>query len=214
MEKMTGKELIEKLNWRYATKAFDASRKISSDDWKALEEALRLAPSSFGLQPWKFIVVTDAKKRAELLPHSWGQKQIVDASHLVVFAIKNDLAVSDVDNYVKTMAAARGTTVEALKQYRDMMAGFVGEKRPGFDINVWSSRQLYIALGFFMEAAAVMSIDTCPLEGIDPAKYTELLSLKGYTVVCACAAGYRSADDKYAAAKKVRYPADQVIAHV
>lgn len=214
MTKITGKELIEKLNWRYATKAFDAAKKISAEDWSALEEALRLAPSSFGLQPWKFVVVKDSKKRAELLPHSWGQKQIVDASHLVVFAIKNDLSVADVDAYVKTMAATRGTTTDALKQYRDLMAGFVGEKRPGFDVNVWSSRQLYIALGFFMEAAAMLSIDTCPLEGIDPAKYTELLGLKGYTVVCACAAGYRSAEDKYATAKKVRYSPEQVIAHV
>ena len=153
-------------------------------------------------------------KRQELLPHSWGQKQVVDASHLVVFAIKNDLSVADVDRHIATVASTRGVSQDSLKQYRDIMAGFIGEKRPGFDVNVWSSRQLYIALGFFMEAAAMLGIDTCPLEGIDPAKYTSILGLQGYSVVCACAAWYRSQEDKYAQAKKVRYSLDSVIAHV
>lgn len=140
MEKITANELVEKLNWRYATKAFDSSKKIAASDWSALEESLRLSPSSFGLQPWKFIVVKSDAKRQELLPHSWGQKQVVDASHLVVFAIKNDLSVADVDRHIATVASTRGVSQDSLKQYRDIMAGFIGEKRPGFDVNVWSSR--------------------------------------------------------------------------
>ena len=149
--KPVANEVVEKqLEWRYATKAFDAAKVIPDADWKTLEQALVLTPSSFGLQPWKFFVVTDPAKRALLRPASWGQSQIVDASHLVVFAIRKNLSVSDIERFVARTAEVRGTTVESLESYRQMMVGSL--TKPSIDINAWASRQVYIALGFFMSA--------------------------------------------------------------
>src|SRR6185436_12389853 len=113
--------LLNQLNWRYATKQFDPTRKISAQDWAALEEALLLTPSSGGLQPWKFIVITDPTVRAKLLPASYGQAQITNASHLVVFAAKKNFSEADVDAFINRTAATRGITVESLASYRGML---------------------------------------------------------------------------------------------
>src|SRR6516164_7916357 len=115
--------LIGQLNWRYATKQFDPQRKIDAGDWAALEESLLLTPSSFGLQPWKFVVVTDPALRQELVPASWGQTQVAEASHLVVFAIKKNLTEQDVDNYLDRVAEVRDVSRESLNSFRDMLIG-------------------------------------------------------------------------------------------
>src|SRR5206468_12799881 len=116
-------QLLDRLNWRYATKQFDANHKISTQDWDTLEEALRLSPSSGGLQPWKFIVITDPTTRAKLLPASYGQPQITHASHLVVFAAKKNFSEADVVAFIAHTAATRGVPVESLAAYRDMLVG-------------------------------------------------------------------------------------------
>ena len=150
--KPVANDVVEKqLEWRYATKVFDSAKVIPEADWKTLERALVLTPSSFGLQPWKFFVVTDPAKRAHLKPASWGQSQIVDASHLVVFAIRKNLSVSDIERFVARTAEVRGATVESLESYKQMMVGSL--TKPSIDINAWASRQVYIALGFFMATA-------------------------------------------------------------
>ena len=213
--KPVSNEVIEKqLEWRYAAKVFDSTKVIPDADWKTLERALLLTPSSFGLQPWKFFVVTDPAKRALLKPASWGQSQIVDASHLVVFAIRKNLSASDIERFVARTAEVRGTTVESLESYRQMMVGSLS--KPSIDINAWASRQVYIAIGFFMATAALMGIDTCPIEGFEPAKYDEILGLtaQGYSASVVAAAGYRSGSDKYATLPKVRFKAEDVIAHI
>jgi nitroreductase len=206
--------VVSALNWRYATKKFDAEKKIPADIWSALEQALVLAPSSFGLQPWKFIVVQDPALRQKLAAASWGQTQPVDCSHYVVFAHRTDFSAADVDRYINRIAQVRGGTAEALKGYRDAMVGATDQARAAGYLDVWVSRQVYIALGQFMAAAALVGVDTCPMEGLEPAKYDEILGLKahGFTTLCACAAGYRAAGDKYATASKVRFHAHEVIA--
>jgi nitroreductase len=207
--------IIRQLKWRYATKKFDPARKISAHDWRTLEEALVLTPSSYGLQPWKFFVVETPELRQKLLPVSWGQTQVVDASHTLVLAIKKNLSAADVERYVQRMAEIREVPVDSLARFKDMLIGFISGPRKA-TLNDWASHQVYIALGNFMTTAALMGIDTCPMEGIDPAKYDEILGLDkiGYGTVVACPAGYRAAEDKYAASPKVRFKHEDVIAHL
>jgi nitroreductase len=211
MAVLNSTDVITQLNWRYAVKKFDSNRQIAAHDWNALEQALVLSPSSFGLQPWKFIVVNNTSLREKLLAASWNQKQVIDASHLVVFTVRPTLGVEDVDRFLASTAATRNVAIESLKGYRDMMLGFISQ--PGFDLRAWADRQAYIALGTFMTAAAVMGIDTCPMEGIVPAKYDELLGLadSDYRTSVVAVAGYRAADDKYASLPKVRYATREVV---
>lgn len=216
MKTITPKELLSQLNWRYATKQFDPQRPISPETWAALEESLVLTPSSFGLQPWKFLVVTDSATRERLVPASWGQRQVADASHLVVFAVKSNFGEADIDAYLNRIVAVRGGSREALGGYRDMMVGSLMQNRDDRGRKSWATNQTYIALGNFLTSAALLGVDACPLEGIEPAKYDEILGLKaqGFTTAVAAAAGYRAAGDKYAAAKKVRYPKDEVLVEI
>lgn len=216
MDPVSRELLLQQLKWRYATKKFDPGRKISAEDWQVLAEALVLTPSSFGLQPWKFWVITNPEVKAQLLPLSFKQTQVVDGSHLVVLAARRNLAEVDVDRYLTRISEIRGVAVENLAGFRKTMIRALVPPPAGFDINDWAAYQVYIALGNFMTAAAVMGIDTCPMEGIEPAKYDEVLGIaeQGYGTVVACVAGYRAADDKYAATPKVRFATSDVIVEV
>ncbi len=213
---VTSEALIRQLEWRYATKKFDATRKISKEDWATLERALVLAPSSFGIQPWKFFVVDDPATRAKLKAAGWNQSQFTDASHLVVFAIKKDLSAADVERFIRRIVDVRKVTPASLDGYKQMMIGTLATPRPGFDVNTWSTKQTYIALGFFLSAAAMLNIDACPMEGFDAAKFDEILGLskQGYGSVVVATAGYRAADDGYALAAKVRFDVKDVIQHI
>lgn len=208
-------ELLDSLNRRYAVKKFDPKGKVPEAAWQALEEALVLAPSSFGLQPWKFFVVGDPALRARLKAASWGQAQVVDADKLVVFAAKKDFGAADIARYVARVAEVRGVPVEALKGYQDMMLGAL-TTRPAQALEGWVARQVYLALGTFLTSAAVLGVDACPMEGLDPVQYDGILGLpeKGYTALFAAAAGVRAADDKYAGEKKVRFAHGEVVAHI
>lgn len=213
MNTITTDQLLSALNWRYATKVFDPARKISAATWAALEDALVLAPSSFGLQPWRFLVVRDPALRAKLQPLSWGQSQVTDASHFVVFLARTEITTADLSRFLERTAEVRGQPVTALAGYRQMMEGSLLTEARKPHLHDWSSRQAYIAMGQLMTAAAVLGIDTCPMEGLDPAKYDELLGVRkdGYATIAAVALGYRAAGDKYATLPKVRYPKAEVI---
>ncbi|HJU83146.1 MAG TPA: NAD(P)H-dependent oxidoreductase [Holophagaceae bacterium] len=204
-------DLVDQLNWRYATKRFDPARKIDPATWSALEEALVLTPSSYGLQPYRFIEVRDPGLRARLRPASWGQSQIEEASHLVVFAIKKDMGEAHIDHYLDRIAKVRGVARESLAGFRAMMVKNLVESPAAAQIDQWAARQAYIALGNFMTAAAMLGVDTCPIEGLDPAAYDQILGLEDYATVCVCAAGYRSEGDKYADLPKVRFPEAELI---
>jgi len=205
--------LLEALRWRYATKSFDAGRSIPDDLWQTLEDTLVLTPSSYGLQPWRFLVIRDAALKAELRPHSWNQSQITDASHLVVLLSRRRIEGRDLDRLIEATADCRGLDPATLAGYRQMMAKDLVEGPRSATIERWASNQVYIALGNMMTAAALLGIDTCPIEGFSPADYDRLLGLEDSDhrscVVCAC--GYRSADDRYASLAKVRYDRAELI---
>ncbi len=213
---VSNETLLRQLQWRYATKQFDPTRAIPAEDWRTLESALVLSPSSFGLQPWRFVVVTNAAVREQLVAASWNQRQVADASHLVVFAVKAGLGAAEVDRYLARIAEVRGVRPESLQGFRDMLVGFLGQPGDRFNPTEWASRQVYIALGNFLTSAALMGLDACPLEGIEPARYDEILGLAGdgYRTVVVAAAGYRATGDKYAEAPKVRFDAEEVITRV
>jgi nitroreductase len=213
---ITSEQLLDRLNWRYATKQFDPTRKITTQDWATLEDALQLTPSSGGLQPWKFIVVTDPAMRANLLPASYGQPQITNASHLVVFAAKKNFSEADVDAFIRHTAATRGVSFESLATFRDMLVGGIVKSmdEPGRD--AWARNQAYIALGNLLTSAALLGIDACPMEGFNRAQYDEILGLdkQGFGTAVIATLGYRATSDQYAIAPKVRFPKEQVFAHV
>jgi nitroreductase len=213
---ITTDTLLQQLQWRYATKAFDPAKKISAVDWAALEQALILTPTSYGFQPYRFVVITDQPTKEKLVPFSWNQKQPADCSHFVVFAAKQSVNEADVDHYMARVAEVRGAPVASLDFFKKMLMSDIVNGPRGQRQLEWSALQTYIALGNFMTSAALLGIDTCPMEGIDPVKYDEVLGMpeKGYRTVVACAAGYRAADDKYASAPKVRFAANELILHV
>jgi len=205
-------EVLDQLRWRYAVKKFDASRKIPADAWAKLEEALILAPSSYGLQPWKFFVVTDTVIREKLLTHSWGQRQVVDASHLVVFAVKANVGSADVERLIARSAEVRGINASVLDGYKKMILGSMAKQSPEH-IREWMTRQVFIAHGVFLTTAAMMGIDACPMEGFVAEKYDEILGLpaKGYCSVVLATAGYRAVDDAIGTLAKVRFRKSEII---
>ncbi|HET6407709.1 MAG TPA: NAD(P)H-dependent oxidoreductase [Chthoniobacteraceae bacterium] len=213
---VSNETLLQQLQWRYATKAFDPWKKISDTDWETLEKTLILTPTSYGLQPMQFVVITDQAMQEALVPHSWNQRQPADCSHFVVFAARTKNTEVDIDRYLSRIAEVRGGAVEALGGLKKMLMGDVVDGPRGHAALEWATRQAYIALGNFMTAAALLGIDTCPMEGFVPEKYDEILGLpaKGYHAAVACAAGYRAEGDKYATVPKVRFSAAELIVHV
>jgi nitroreductase len=213
---MNNQEIIKQLNWRYAVKKFDSTKKVSAQDWETLEESLRLAPSSYGTQPWKFLVVQNPEVRKKLTPLSWNQTQIEDCSHLVVLAIKSKLDEAHVEKYIQRMAEVRKMDPSQLDGFKRVLVGDLIKGARSATINFWAQRQAYIAMGFIMETAAIMNIDTCPLEGLDPKGYDKVLNLEGtgYETVAAVAVGYRHADDKYQSVPKVRFEKKDVFTYI
>lgn len=207
MSHLNPEQLLQALEWRYATKVFDSSKKIPADVWTALEKTLVLTPTSYGLQPYHFLIVQDSAKRAALLPHSWGQKQVVDCSHFVVFTARTDMKEADVTRLIARISSVRGIPAESLNRYRDVIVGDIVKGARGKIAHEWATRQTYIALGNLMTAAALLGVDACPMEGLVAAEYDKVLQLDGtgYATVVACALGYRAAADKYASLPKVRY---------
>ncbi len=215
MTTVTPDDLLSRLRWRYAVKKFDAARRIPADTWAALVESLVLSSSSYGLQPWKFFVVETPETRAKLLAHSWGQKQVVEASHLIVFALKENVGAADADRLARRTAEVHGVPLATTDGYRKMVTHSLTAK-PRAEVDVWMTNQVYIALGHFLTAAALLEVDTCPMEGFVPARYDEILGLpeKGYRSVVLATAGYRAADDPYSAKAKVRFETPEVVEYL
>jgi nitroreductase len=208
--------LLDALRWRYATRRFDPDRKIPAATWSALEDALVLTPSSYGLQPWKFLVVTDPALRQKLLPNTYRQHQVVDCSHLLVLAVKKQVSATDIDKFVHATAQARNLAVDSLAGLRRMMVGDLLDGPRSLYATEWATRQAYIALGNFLTCAALLGIDTCPMEGFVTDKYDEILGLaqQGLTTAVLCPAGYRSPSDTSAHLKKVRFSKADVIQYL
>ena len=202
---------IENQKWRYATKKFDATKKVSTSDLETLKEAIQLSTSSYGLQLYKVFIIENPEIRAQLQPASWGQTQIVDASHLFVFVNIVDVQDSHIDEYVNNIADTRGLSVEDLKGYSDFMKSKI-VPLPVEQKAVWTSKQTYLALGNLLNAAADLKIDVTPMEGFEPEKYNEILGLNelGLNASLVAAVGYRHEEDVTQHYAKVRKPKQEL----
>lgn len=198
-------DILAKLNTRYATKVFDSTKKVSEADMEKLLEAIRLSASSYGLQPYKVLVVEDPKIRAELRKVAWDQPQITDASALLVFAVNNETNAKSVDDFISLIAQTRNLSKESLEGYNNMMTGSLQNLNKE-QVETWVSKQAYIALGFGLVSAAVLGIDTCPMEGFSGDDFDRILNLnkRGLKSKVIMAVGYRSEEDKYQHLAKVR----------
>ena len=196
---------LENQNWRYATKKFDAAKKITTEDLNTLKEAIRLSSSSYGLQPYKVIIVENPELRAQLQQAAWGQSQIVDASHLFIFANETNIGDEAIDNFLNTISVTRETPMEALTGYGDFMKSKISTLEPDLK-NVWASKQTYLALGNLLNAAAELKIDATPMEGFVPAEVNEILGLDklGLNATLIATLGYRHDEDATQHYKKVR----------
>lgn len=196
---------IQDANWRYATKKFDATKKVSNEDLDTLKEAIRLSSSSYGLQPYKVIFVENPELRAQLQPVSWGQTQIVDASHLIVFANVTNIGETEIDAYFKNLTETRNIPMEALQGYADFMKSKITSLSEEAK-NIWTSKQTYLALGNLLNAAAELKIDVTPMEGFEPEQYNEILGLKklGLNASLVAPIGYRHEEDATQHYVKVR----------
>lgn len=195
--------MIEHLNWRYATKQYDATKKISTADLNTLKEAVRLTPTSYGLQGFKVIIVENPEVRAKLREKAYGQGQVTDASHLFVFVAQKDMTVEHIDNYLHLISETRGVSVADLQGFGDYMKGAIGGIPTEYKA-VWNAKQAYIGLGILLTAAASLKIDATPMEGFDPTGFDEILGLTDYTTAVIAAVGYRHADDASQHYPKVR----------
>ena len=196
---------IENQNWRYATKKFDITKKISSEDLQILKEAIRLSSSSYGLQPYKVIIIENNELREKLQPVSWGQSQIVDASQLIIFANQTNIGDGEIDAYLENISKIRQIPVESLAGY----GGFMKSKITALTTeqkSIWTAKQAYLALANLLNAAAELKIDVTPMEGFESEKYNEILNLteKGLNAAVVATIGYRHNDDATQHYKKVR----------
>ena len=196
---------IENQNWRYATKKFDASKKISDKDLEILKEAIRLSTSSYGLQPYKIFIIENPEIRAKLQPVSWGQTQITEASHLFVFANIVDIQDNHIDDYINNIIKTRGLKIEDIKGYSDFMKSKITTLDAGLK-SVWTSKQTYLALANLMNAAAELKIDVTPMEGFETEKYNEILGFneQGLNASLVATVGYRHLEDQTQFFTKVR----------
>ncbi len=202
---------LSSFQWRYATKVFDPSKHVSDEAWGRIKEAIRLAPSSFGLQPWKFIEVTDKALREKIKAASWNQTQVTDADKLLVLCSRTDITKTDIQDFLNDTAKTRGVTAESLAGYQQVIEGTL-LSRSKEELAQWAARQVYIAQGFALAAAALEQVDSCPMEGFDAKVVAEILGTEslGFQPVVMIPFGYRSAEDHYAGAAKVRYGAEKL----
>ncbi|CAM4250276.1 NAD(P)H-dependent oxidoreductase [Flavobacterium terrigena] len=202
---------IENQNWRYATKKFNSEKKISDTDFEILKDAIQLSSSSYGLQPYKVLIIENEEIRKQLQPASWGQSQIVDASHLLVFANITNVDEEYINNFAQNVATTRNIPFENVKGYADFMIGKITTLTPE-DQAVWTAKQTYLALGNLLNAAAELKIDVTPMEGFDPNQYNEILGLteKGLHASLVATVGYRHHEDDTQHYIKVRKPKSEL----
>ncbi|WP_134345716.1 NAD(P)H-dependent oxidoreductase [Flavobacterium psychrophilum] len=196
---------IENQNWRYATKKFDTTKKVSATDLETLKEAIRLSTSSFGLQLYKVIIVENPEVRAKLQPASWGKTQVVDASHLIIFANQTNIGDAEIDSYLENVSQTRNLPIDSLSGYGDFMKGAVKPLTEEAK-NIWTAKQTYLALGNLINVAAELKIDVTPMEGFDAKQYNEILGFDKLNLNTAVIApvGYRHEEDETQHYKKVR----------
>ncbi|UAB80957.1 NAD(P)H-dependent oxidoreductase [Marixanthomonas sp. SCSIO 43207] len=204
--------IIEQLKWRYATKKFDSNKILTKQSIEQLKEAFNLTATSYGLQPVTLVIVKDKEQRKDLLPHSWNQQQVVDASHLLIFCVEEKLNPEYIQNYFKRVKTIRNTPDTILKPFEEFLLNSF-EEQSSAEIRTWATNQAYLALGNLLTVCAAKNIDACPMEGFNPKEYDRILGLnkKGLTSVLLLPVGYRDKSDFMANEKKVRKTMDEVI---
>lgn len=205
-------EILEKLEWRYATKKFNPNKKISEKQLNTLIRAFNLTATSYGLQTMKLVVVAQQAKKDLLLPLAYNQKQVVEASHVLVLCIQTNITEQDVDGYFDAVSNVRATSEHILEPYRNQLKSVVNTMEPNKK-REWAIRQTYIALGNLMTVCAMEGIDSCPMEGFMPEKVDEALNLHAHNLasVLLLPVGFRADDDMFSDFKKVRKPLDEVV---
>lgn len=200
-------KIIEDLNWRYATKKFDSSKKISHDEIEIIKESLRLTPSSYGLQPLKFLIIESPAIREKLVPASYGQMQIKDASHLIVICSLINIEDEHINEYMQNIVDTRSLDPAKLKPFRNTIKETINRLTPK-EVITWTEKQAYIALGQLLHTCASMRIDATPMEGFDPKAYDEILNLSeaNLKATLVCPIGYRHEEDEMQHQSKVRKP--------
>jgi nitroreductase len=207
--------VLDRLKWRYAVKAYDKSKKVSAEDLELLEQAMLLAPSGFGLQPYKVFVIEDPGVREKLKLAAYNQPQITDASQVLVFAYKKTVTDADVDSFVERIADVRGQSRESLEALETAVKSAMRNSVEAGHIETWSSRQPYIALGFLLETASMLGIDATPMEGFEPQKVNEVLGLTDHSAVVIATIGYRDTENDWLAKlPKVRKPKSELIERI
>ncbi len=200
------------LAWRYAVKKFDPNRELSEAQLNRLKEAFNLTATSYGLQPIRMLVVRHPELQENLVAHSYGQRQVADASHVLVFCIETKIDAPFIKAYFKRVGELRGTPERVLEPFRESLL----ERFNGMDaseIRAWATNQAYLALGNLLTVCAYERIDSCPMEGFVPGGYDQVLGLreKGLEAVLVLPVGFRAQDDMFAAFKKVRRPMDSSV---
>ena len=196
---------IDYLNWRYATKSFDNTKKVSSQDIDMLVNSALLSPSSYGLQPYKLLVISDLQTRKKLFNYSFNQDQVLDCSHIFLFCIENSLDENYVDSYIDDISNTRNVPKSSLEPFRKSLLSAIsnmGEEK----YKIWAYKQVYIALGILINNCAIKKIDSCPMEGFEAKKYDEVLELdkKNIQSVVMATVGYRKETDDAKYFPKVR----------
>lgn len=206
---------IEALKWRYAVKKFDPEKTLPEEKIEVLKKAFRLTPSSSGLQPIKLVLVQDKTLQKTLEKHSFGQKQITTASHILVFCIEVDVNAKFIHDKFEREKQIRKTPEEILGPFRETLIENFGKKELS-EKNAWAVNQVYLAMGNLLSICAMEQIDACPMEGFDAKKYDELLGLKekGLKSVLIMPIGYRAKDDFFSGLKKVRRPMEEIVIEV
>lgn len=209
------KNIIDSLKWRYAVKKFDSTKKVSDENLAKIKEALILSPSSFGLQAWKFLIITDPEIREKLRKHSWGQPQITDCSHLIVLCNLEKIDEIFIDKFIQLNAKKGSRSDRSLEGFKQMIMDNVVEpnSRSGKNQKSYMQNQVFIALGNLMTVCAALEIDTCPIGGFDSEKYDEILGLKekGIQSCVVCPIGYRSEEDAHRNDPKIRFDESDLI---
>lgn len=197
--------VINKLQWRYATKSFNPEAEVSYEKLQIIKESFNLTATSYGLQPIKLIVFNNKKLQTDLIPHTMNQKQIAEASHVLVFCIETVIDEEFVLEYFNRVHAIRNTPKSILKPFQDFLISDF-EKKPQELIEEWATNQAYLAMGNILTVCALEGVDSCPMEGFDANKYDEILGLqkRGLKSVLLLPIGYRADDDMFAGFKKVR----------
>ena len=207
--------IIDQLNWRYATKKFDSEKLLSDEKLEILKEAFNLTALSYGLQTLKLVIVKDKAIREKLVEVSFGQRQVADASHLLVLCIQSKINETDIDDHFETIEEIRNTPAEILRPFRKQLESTITEM-PEADKASWASKQAYIALGNLMTVCAIEEIDSCPMEGFLPEALDDLLNLNnhGLNSVLLLPVGYRAEDDMFSSLKKVRKPIEKTVIEI